>query len=47
MLLNLYGFKESRSHSKLVRTRERYIVKIVFRVLQLLQKVYYIVVKEY
>ena len=28
-----YRPKESRSYSKLVRTRERYIVKVVFRVL--------------
>ena len=31
----------------MVRTREHYIVKIVSRVLQLLLKGYYIVVKEY
>ena len=30
----------------MARTRERYIVKIVLRVLQLLLKVYYIIVKE-
>ena len=28
--------KKSRSYSKLVRTREYYIIKIIFRVLQLL-----------
>ena len=31
----------------MVGTRERYIVKIIPRVLQLLLKVYYIIVKEY
>ena len=31
----------------MARTRERYIVKVVPRVLQLLLKVYYIIVKEY
>ena len=31
----------------MVRTRERYIIKIISRVLQLLLKVYYIIVKEY
>ena len=31
----------------MVRTRKRYAVKIVPRVLQLLLKVYYIIVKEY
>ena len=31
----------------MVRTREYYIVKIIPSVLQLLYKVYYIVVKEY
>ena len=31
----------------MARTREYYIVKIIYRVLQLLLKVYYIVVKEY
>ena len=30
----------------MVRTRERYIVKIILRILQLLLKVYYIMVKE-
>ena len=31
----------------MVRTREHYIVKIIPRVLQLLLKVYYIIVREY
>ena len=31
----------------MARTRERHTVKIVSRVLQLLLKVYYIIVKEY
>ena len=31
----------------MARTREYYIVKIIPRVLQLLLKVYYIIVKEY
>ena len=31
----------------MVRTRERHIVKVIPRVLQLLLKVYYIIVKEY
>ena len=39
--------KKSKSYSKLARTREYYIVKIISRVLQLLLKVYSIIVKEY
>ena len=31
----------------MVRTRERYIVEVIPRVLQLLLEVYYIIVKEY
>ena len=44
---NQHGPKEGRGYSKLARTRERYAVKIVPRVLQLLQEVHYTVVKEY
>ena len=39
--------KKSGSYSKLVRTRKHYVIKIISRVLQLLLKVYSIIVKEY
>ena len=46
-IVNQYRSKEDQGYSKLVRTRERYAVKIVPRVLQLLQKVYSVIVTGY